>query len=296
MGTASCRPQRTMTDSNKWNYVTALAIIALVVVSIFAITRPTMMASGTGNTAQKIITVNGVGTVETAPDEAILVLAVTNQAATADQAAKDNANTASRVIDAILSLSLSNSITNDDITTVDYSLTPVYSEIDKCVTTAITAGSTNASLPLPTTPPPPDTKPQVTCTATTPQLIGYAVRNAIQVTVMDMNSIGKVLDAATGAGANEISGISFTFTSGTYANLQKQALQKAIQDASGQAQTMATALGVHITGVVSVNPAYVYQPYINSKVNTAAGAASTPIQTGTLQVTVNVQVIYEISA
>ena len=125
-----------MTDSNKWNYVTALAIIALVVVSVFAITRPTMIVGGAGNTAQKIITVNGVGTVETAPDEAILVLAVTNQAATADQAAKDNADTASRLIDAILGLSsLSKPITKDDITTTDYSLTPVYSQFDKCVTT-----------------------------------------------------------------------------------------------------------------------------------------------------------------
>jgi len=272
-----------MTDSNKWNYVTALAIIALVVVSLFAITRPTMMASGTGSTAQKIITVNGVGTVEASPDEAILVLAVTNQAPTAEQAAKDNAETASRMIDAILGLSLSKGITKDDIATIDYSLTPVYSQPDKCVTTT--------EVPQP----PGDTKPQVTCTTTTPQLVGYAVRNAIQVTVKDMNSIGKVLDAATGAGANEISGISFTFTSGTYASLQKQALQNAIQDASGQAQAMATALGVHITGVVSVNPAYVYRPYINYKADTS-GATSTPIQTGALQVTVNVQVIYEISA
>jgi uncharacterized protein YggE len=179
-----------MTDSNKWNYVTALAIIALVVVSVFAITRPTKVVGGTGATTQRTITVNGVGTVETAPDEAILTLAVTNQAATADQAAKDNANTASRVVDAILGLSLSKSITKDDITTVDYSLTPVYSQIDKCVTTTIAAGSTNVSLPLPTTPPPPDIKPQVTCTATTPQIVGYAVRNAIQVTVKDMTSIG----------------------------------------------------------------------------------------------------------
>jgi len=272
-----------MTDANKGNYVTALAIIALLIVSLFAITRPTMMVSGTGNPAQRTITVNGVGTVETAPDEAILILAVTNQAATAEQAAKDNANTASLVVDAILGLSsLSKGITKDDITTIDYSLTPAYAQPDKCVTTV------QPGLP-------PD-KPQVTCSATTPQLVGYAVRNAIKVTVKDMNSIGKVLDAATGAGANEINGITFTFTSGTYANLQKQALQKAIQDASGQAQTMTTALGVHITGVVSVNPAYVYQPYINYKVDTSSRGASTPIQAGTLQVTVNVQVVYEISA
>jgi uncharacterized protein YggE len=272
-----------MTDANKGNYVTALAILALVIVSLFAIIRPTMIVNGTGNPAQRTITVNGVGTVETAPDEAILILAVNNQAATAEQAAKDNANTTSLVIETILGLSsLSQGIRKEDITTIDYSLTPVYTQPDKCVTII-------NNVPQP--------QPQpVTCSATTPQLVGYAVRNAIQVTVKDMTSIGKVLDAATWAGANEIGGISFTFTSGTYANLQKQALQKAIQDASGQAQTMAAGLGVHITGVVSVNPAYVYQPYINSKVNAAAGGASTPIQTGTLQVTVNVQVVYEISA
>jgi uncharacterized protein YggE len=272
-----------MTDVGKVNYVTALAIIALVIVSVFAITRPAMIFSGTGNPAQKTITVNGVGTVETAPDEAILILAVGNQAATADQAAKDNAKTASRVIDSILGLSsLSKPITKDDITTTDYSLTPVYAQIDKCVPSEL--------------PQPPDTKSQVTCTATTPQLVGYAVRNAVKVTVRDMNSIGRVLDAATSAGANEINGITFTFTSATYAGLQKQALAKAIEDASGQAQTMAAALGVHIAGVVSVNPAYVYQPYINYKVDTSSRGASTPIQTGTLQVTVNVQVVYEISA
>jgi hypothetical protein len=267
-----------MTEIIKSNYISAVAIIALVIVSVFAITRPTVIGNGVQNSTQRTITVNGVGTVETAPDEAILILAVNNQAITADQAAKDNANTMSQLMAAILSLG----ITKDYVTTIDYSLTPVYSQSDKCVTT--TVGTY-----------PPQPQP-FTCTATTPQLIGYAVRNAIQVTVKDMNSIGKVLDSATGAGANEIGGISFTFTSSTYANLQKQALQKAIQDASGQAQTMATGLGVRITGILSVNPAYVYQPYINSKVSTAAGGATTPIQTGTLQVTVNVQVVYEIAA
>jgi len=272
-----------MTDSNRWNYVTALAIVGLVIVSLFAIARPATMVSGPETSAQETITVNGAGTVETAPDEAILVLAVTNQAKTADQAAKDNADTASRVMDAILGLSsLSKPITKADITTIDYSLTPVYS-YNKCANTTELR-------------PPENTKLEVICTPTTPQLVGYAVRNAIKITVKDMDSIGKVLDAATVAGANEISGITFTFTSLTYTALKEQALKNAIQDASGQAQTMATTLGVHITGIVSVNPSYGYQPYINYKPAEVTSGASTPIQTGTLQVTVNVQVIYKISA
>jgi len=266
-----------MTEIIKSNYISTLAIIALVVVSVFAIARPTVIGNGTENSAQRTITVNGVGTVGTAPDEALLNLAVNNQALTADQAAKDNANAMSQVMTAILSLG----ITKDDVATVDYSLTPVYSQSDKCVT----ATGTPPAQPQP-----------FPCTTTTPQLIGYAVRNAIQVTVKDMNSIGKVLDSAAGAGANEIDGIGFSFTSSTYANLQKQALQKAVQDALGQAQTIAIGLGVRIIGIVSANPIYVYQPYINSKVSMVAGGTTTPIQTGTLQVTVNVQVVYETSA
>ena len=267
---------RTLTDVNKGNYLTALAIIALVIVSVFAIMRPTMIARGPENPNQKTITVNGTGTVETAPDEALLNLAVNTQAPTADQAAKENANTMSNVIQAILGLSsLNPSIAKDDITTTDYSLTPVYSQANNCLT---------ASSP----------QQPITCTTTTQQLVGYSVRNAIQVTIKDMTSIGRVLDAATQSGVNEVGGITFTFTDGTYASLQKQALQKAVQDASNQAQTLATALGVQVTGVVSVTPAYVYQPYVSAKLNVPS--SGTPIQTGSLQVTVNVQVVYEISA
>ena len=202
----------------KGNYLTALAIIALVIVSVFAITRPTTIATGVGTTpAQRTITVNGVGTVETSPDEALLTIAVNNQAVTADQAAKDNSNTMSQVLSAILGLSsLNPAIRKEDITTTDYSLTPVYTQPDKCFNTS------NPAQPQP-----------VTCSAMTPQLVGYAVTNQIQVTVKDMTSIGRILDAATSVGANEVGGVTFTFTSGTYANLQKQALQKAIQDAFG---------------------------------------------------------------
>ena len=265
---------RTMTDVNKGNYLIALAIIALVIVNVFAIMRPIMIARDPENPNQRTITVNGTGTVETAPDEALLNLAVNTQALTADQAATENANIMSQVIQAILGLSSLNPvITKDNITTTDYSLTPVYSQANNCLTV------------IP--------QQSFTCTTTTQQLVGYAVRNAVQVAVKDTMSIGKVLDTATQNGVNEVGGITFTFTDGTYATLQNEALRKAVQDASNQAQTMATALGEQITGVVSVTPSYVYQPSVYAKMS--AASSETPIQTGTLQVTVNVQVVYEIS-
>jgi len=265
---------RTMTDVYKGNYLIALAIIALVIVSVFAIMRPVTVTTNSESSNQKTVTINGTGTVGAAPDEALLNLAVNTQAPTAAQAASENANTMNQVVQAILGVTTNPVITKDDITTTDYSLRPVYSQTNNCLTI------TNPQLPI-------------TCSTTTQQIIGYAVRNAIQVTVKDMASIGSVLDAATQNGANEVAGITFTFTDETYANLQKQALQKAVQDASNQAQTLASALGVQITGVDSVSPSYVYQPLSYAKMNEVS--SGTPIQTGTLQVTVNVQVVYEIS-
>ncbi len=265
---------RTMTDVYKGNYLIALAIIALVIVSVFAIMRPVTVTTNSESSNQKTVTINGTGTVGAAPDEALLNLAVNTQAPTAAQAASENANTMNQVVQAILGVTTNPVITKDDITTTDYSLTPVYSQTNNCLTI------TNPQLPI-------------TCSTTTQQIIGYAVRNAIQVTVKDMASIGSVLDAATQNGANEVAGITFTFTDETYANLQKQALQKAVQDASNQAQTLASALGVQITGVDSVSPSYVYQPLSYAKMSEVS--SGTPIQTGTLQVTVNVQVVYEIS-
>jgi len=49
------------------------------------------------------------------------------------------------------------------------------------------------------------------------------------------------------------------------------ALKIALRDASGQAETMAAAIGAHITGIASVSPSCGHQPHINYK---AAEASS----------------------
>ena len=74
-----------------------------------------------------------------------------------------------------------------------------------------------------------------------------------------------------------------------------QALQLAVQDAAGQAKIMVGALGVSITGVVSVvaNPSYpspiVYDASGESSVSTPVIAPQS------LQITASAQVVYAIS-
>ena len=237
-------------------YLAALAIVAMVLVSSVALTRPP--AAILSNSSSKTIQVTGTGMLSAAPDQALLYLAVETRGPTATTATAENAATMTNVINALTSAGIS----NDSIQTTSYSLNPVYSN------------PVNQSV--------------------APSIIGYDAVNAIQVTLSDLGSVGKVLDQAISAGANQVQGITFTLSNTAMAALQKHALQLALQDADNQAKATAAALGVTIVGPISVSPSYVFQPVTYSRFS-AAPQAPTPVQPGTLQVTATVQVTYQFS-
>ena len=236
-------------------YLATVAIVAIVLISAIAVTRPltTQITPPTTSTT-KTLQITGTGTVTSDPDEAILLLAVQTQAASATQATADNAAITSRAIDALVSVGVG----KDRIETVSYTLSPIY-----------------------------ESKSDQT---TAPKVLGYIVRNAIQARLSDFNLVGKALDTAISAGVNEVQGIMFTLSRTKFAALQKQALQMAIQDADGQAKAMASTLGISLVGPISVTPGYAFQPVFEK---ISVSAAQTPIQPGTLQVTAMVQVTYE---
>jgi len=235
-------------------YLAAIAIVAIVMVSAVAVVRPQGIQTTTESTGIKTLQVSGVGTVTASPDEAVLLLAVQTQAESATQATADNAAIMTKVMDALANAG----VDKNSVETSSYTLTPIY-----------------------------ENKPDQTMPA---KIVGYTARNAIQVTLKDLSLVGKALDAAISAGANEVQGIIFTFSTTTLAALQKQALQLAIQNADGEARTMASSLGVSIVGPISVTPGYMFQPTYERM---GATTNQTPIQPGTLQVTATVQVTYQ---
>jgi len=236
-------------------YLMALAIVAMVLVSSVALTRPPPTGS---SSSYKTIQVTGTGTLSAAPDRALLNLAVETRASTATAATTENAAAMTNVINALTAAGIS----NDSIQTTSYSLSPVYSN------------PVNQSVP--------------------PSIIGYDAVNAIQVTVSDLGSVGKVLDQGISAGVNQVQGITFTLSDTTRATLEQQALQLAVQDANNQARATAAALGVTMVGPISVMPGYTFQP-VTYTPYAAASQATTPIHPGTLQVTATVQVTYQFS-
>jgi len=203
------------------------------------------------------ISVTGTGTVNLYPDEANLQFSVQIENQSALIAAAENGAIMNQVYAALTAVDVNKS----EVQTTSYSLSPNYDP-------------NNSS-----------------------KLIGYIAIDSIQITITgsgNLFSIGKIIDAVVKAGVNEVNGIAFTFTDPTYATLQTEAYQKAVQNAYSQASGVVTGLGGVIIGVASVSTNYQYpitpQPIVYS--GTTATMPPTPITPGPQQVVATVYITY----
>jgi uncharacterized protein YggE len=117
---------------------------------------------------------------------------------------------------------------------------------------------------------------------------GFAASNVVSATV-DVDRAGAVIDAAVGAGANQVSGPSMSVADA--GKLYRQALKAAVADARLSAETIAAAAGRSLGTVTSVveggSPSPV--PMLQKAVASDAG---TPIEAGTQQTTASVTVTF----
>lgn len=95
-------------------------------------------------------------------------------------------------------------------------------------------------------------------------LAAYNASSTLSIKVMDMESIGSLIDAAFEAGANTLNGISFSASDTDEA--ETEAMKKAVEDANKKAEVLAQASGLKITGIVTINEGGVYN-YENSAGN-----------------------------
>src|SRR5438093_2668467 len=256
------------------NRKTALLALSISIIIVLVVTQTYTTGAGQarGNTttttttnAPGTISVQGTGQVGVQPDRGIVTIGVITQATTAQTATQNNADTSNAVITALNGIGIDNS----NIQTSYYYLSPQYSWSNGVST-----------------------------------LTGYQVTNEFRVTVVASGQtiqqlgtkIGHVIDAATANGANQNYGIEFTASSDALQQAQLTALRDATLDASQRAHTIASALQVNITGVVSVTTNPVYQQPIYFGVTTLAASVTTPIlPPQSLTVTATVQATFSIS-
>ena len=107
--------------------------------------------------------------------------------------------------------------------------------------------------------------------------------------------MGDAIDAAAGAGANQIHRVHFTLKDRLAA--QSQALREAATKAKSQAEALASALGLQVVRVLSVTESdSIVRPYQEAMTFRADAARSeTPIQPGTIEVHATVTLTVEIA-
>jgi len=124
----------------------------------------------------------------------------------------------------------------------------------------------------------------------------YHVSHQVQVTLRDLDRVGELLSAVVEAGANSISGVSFTVEDSEA--LVEQARQQALEDAGARAKQMAEGLGIALgKPTLVMETGGQYPVSIERGVGGGGGmveVAAPAISPGTFSVSVSVQVVYEI--
>ena len=205
---------------------------------------------------QRTITVSGTGLVTMTPDIAYIYIGVQTQDASASVALTDNNTKAQAVIAAIQAAG----VAVKDIQTTNFSIYPQQQYDDKGHMTGIL----------------------------------YMVSNTVYVTVRDLAKLGSLLDASVRVGANSINSISFDVADKTGA--LSQARLAAVADARKQAGELTGATGVTLGDVQTISyydsSAPITVQY--SRADMAVGGGSVPVQSGSMQITTTVTIVYAI--
>jgi uncharacterized protein YggE len=167
--------------------------------------------SAQAQSGRHVVGASGQAIVSVKPDQAKLDVGVMTQAATAQDAAAQNASQVAAVL-AQLRTVLGSAA---DIKTIGYSL--------------------NATYRYPQGAP--------------PVLTGYTASNTVEVTMTDLSLIGRTIDAASQAGANSVQGLQFSIQDEE--PVRQQALSLATKQAKAHAQAIASGIGASLGAVVA---------------------------------------------
>jgi uncharacterized protein YggE len=203
------------------------------------------------------ITVSAESVVTAEPDQAEIEIGVVSEGKTAAEAAKANAAKQAAVIAEVKKLLKA----GDQTKTVSYSVSPTYRY-------------------------PKDGKPEIT---------GYTATNVVQFRMAAIQDAGRVIDAATGSGANRIQRLVFTLKDQEAP--QREALRNATVKAKAKAEDVAKALGAKIARVMSVTEnERSFQPIVRMRAEAGIQQqAATPIESGSVEIRSSVTLTAEIA-
>ena len=210
------------------------------------------------------IMVNGEGRAELVPDMALLQLSVTRDADTARQALDANSAAMAQVIKALRD----QGIAERDIQTSNFGIQPRYVY----------------------------PQPKAQGEREPPRIVGYTVRQGLNVRVRDLAKLGAIIDQSVTLGVNE--GGNIMFTNDDPSAAIDKARAGAVQDATARAKTLASAAGVKLGRLLEISentydlaPA----PMMRAEMMASDAAATAPVAAGENSYRVTVSVSYAIA-
>ena len=201
---------------------------------------------------------HGEGLVSARPDQVRIQVGVVSQAPTAQEAGAQNAKQSSTLIAELKQLLGS----GGEFQTMNYSVYPNYR-------TQRDGGK--------------------------PTIVGYQANNTVEVRLNDVSAAGKVIDAATKSGANQIQGVHFSVRDEQ--KLRSEALAKAAVQARANAAALASSVGLKVIRLVRVEdgePPRVIPLRAEMMMAKSADSAQTPVEPGEVQVRATVTVTAEV--
>jgi uncharacterized protein YggE len=249
----------------KFGLPTMLAAGALVAVAALAVVwqggAPKIANAQTATNEPKTnIGVSGTGKVSVAPDTAIASIGVEITAPTLAEATQQASEAMTKVLDAIKA----QGVDAKDIQTTSYNVYPLTNNPKEGESPIVTA---------------------------------YRVSNIVTVKVRDISKVGQVLDAALAAGANSVNSVYFTVDDPSAA--QEEARTAAVKDAMAKAQTLAAAAGVQVGNIISISETVpVAIPFYRGgfeAMPAPAASGAGPVETGSTEISVTVEMHFEIA-
>jgi uncharacterized protein len=237
--------------------ILALLAVAALACAALALTGCTKVVTTSAAGSQSTVTASGTGKVSATPDTAVMSFGVTAKASDPRAALDSVSKTAQSISSAVQKAG----VDQKDIQTQNVSVYPI--------TTVDNNGKEKVD--------------------------GYQASIQVTAKVKDLSSLGKVISAANAAGANTISGPTFSVADDTA--YTQAATKKAVDDARKSAEAMAKAAGRSLGKVVSVSSQPVATqpvPYATADIAGAAKSAEVPIEPGQLDVSANVTVVWEL--
>lgn len=240
-----------------------LAVLALAVLLVgvgvgAAVTNPAAQSQSADGADGKTISVGASGAAETTPDQATLRVAVVTEGDSASQVRQQLADNGSQMREALRE----EGVSDDQIRTSRYDISRNH---------RARPGPEGERSDAPE----------------------YRGIHEFSVTLSDLDRVGTVIDTAVENGATQVDDVRFTLSSEKERELRSEALGDAMDNARTQADALAAAGDLQVTGVHSVSTTESHYPrYQTAAVAADSGGGGTAVESGPVTVSVQVQVTY----